>query len=134
MIVRKPVGIYVFSFLSCLIGSSLLFESFSEFSYSEFKLNIYSILLFTSAVIFLISGVFIFQLKRTGINLLFLLLFINLILSIWGIYWGGSLSFTPSYGKGHLKIIFFLVFSMLPLLISFLYFNNPNIRKIFKKI
>ncbi len=129
MAVNKPRGIYIASAFSFLVGSLLLFQSFSEMTYGNFRLDLYPTLLFLASICFFISGIFIFQLKKWAPILFLLLLGINLVLSLKGVYWGAPLSIAPGLDKSHFKITSFLTLSLLPFVIAIIYFSNSKVKK-----
>ena len=130
---KRSKGVIFFGVLSSLIGAMLLASYFGG-GFSLFDLDSFNLLRLTATIGFILSGLFILNLKNWARILFLVLMGVNMFGGLYGTYFGFPLTVVPVSGNGFLNVYFptFLIGSFLPFMISIYFFTRPKVKEQFR--
>lgn len=126
---RPSIGVRVFVVGSILTGLLVSVAPLSEFLIA-YELNIYIVLVLSTALLFVIAGVGMLKLKNWGRMLFLSLLGSNMLFGVQGVYFGVPLTVVPGVEGVYLPA--FLALSLLPFAAAVLYFTRSKVRHQFR--
>ena len=126
---RRSKGVTFLGVASLFLGTLLLAGYFGG-GYSSFDLDVFSLIQLIATFGFIVAGFFILQLKNWARVVFLVLMGLNAVAGLHGVYFGSPLTVVPGKGDIFLKVYLpiFFVASFLPFVIAFYFFTRSKVK------